>query len=774
VPIQEEPQATNSPPPPSTPPCEWLTTRWFALLLALLLFTSYPGIFLGTHSFFDRDFSLFTHPVAHYMRESVWRRQIPLWNPFNNCGIPFLAQWNTTVCYPPAWFYVLFPLPWSLNLFCLAHLLLAGLGMYWLAFRWTQNRFAASFAGLAYALNGLSTNCLMWTSNLAALAWLPIVVLCVERTWREGRRRILLAAVCSTLQMLSGAPEIIMLTWVLLATLWLGQVGTRSIPLKRSALHTGLVAALTFLLCAPQLLPFLELLRHGARGGQGGGLWAMPLWGWANLGVPLFRCSPTILGSYIHAEQQWTSSYYVGISVMALALVAVFRVRNARVWWLAGIALGGLLLALGDRGIFYDLLRRIFPPLGLARYPIKFVILTVFALPMLAAYALKALTQISGETNSVSRRRLITSGLFWLAMLIATVTFARLVPYQDESWQVTATNALARALFLALFLAAIVIQWRTTKSSARAWLGVLILVTLGLDLMTHLPRQNPVVSSQAFGPMARTMSPLPRLGESRAMVHPRMDALLEHASTPKPFDFVLGVRRSLFCNCNLLEDIPKVNGFFSLGLREEAAVRALYSVTNPPVGLMDFLGVSQLSSPDVMFEWTNRETFLPFVTAGQQPVFANATDTLRALAAPDFDARRYAYLPLEARAAVTTTNGGKAEIVRSMFSAQSIDLTVSAERPAWVVVAQSFYPSWRAYVDDQPTQLWHANYAFQALQVPAGQHRVQLHFEDKQFRIGCFLCCIGIAICFGLWFASRSRHVSLQIIGVSKTQSVAN
>src|ERR1041385_8436166 len=112
----------------------------------------------------------------------------------------------------------------------------------------------------------------------------------------------------------------------------------------------------------------------------------MPLWGWANFAVPLFRCSPTILGSYIHPEQQWTSSYYVGISVMTLALVAVLRVKNARVWWLAAVALGGLLLALGDRGILYDVVRRIFPPLGLARYPIKFIVITVFALPLLAAF----------------------------------------------------------------------------------------------------------------------------------------------------------------------------------------------------------------------------------------------------------------------------------------------------------------------------------------------------------------------------------------------------
>src|ERR1051325_5140183 len=95
-------------------------------VLALLLFAAYPEVFLGTHSFFDRDFGLFTYPVAHYTREQLFRGRLPLWNPLSNCGVPFLAQWNTSVCYPLSLIYILLPLPWSLDFFCLGHLLLAG------------------------------------------------------------------------------------------------------------------------------------------------------------------------------------------------------------------------------------------------------------------------------------------------------------------------------------------------------------------------------------------------------------------------------------------------------------------------------------------------------------------------------------------------------------------------------------------------------------------------------------------------------------------------
>ena len=123
------------------------TVGRMACLIALFLFALYPGVILGTHSFFFRDYGLFTYPVAYYAHESFWHGEAPLWNPLNNCGVPFLAQWNTSVCYPLSLIYMLFPLPWSLNYFCLGHLVFAGLGMYWLAYHLTKNRLAASIAG---------------------------------------------------------------------------------------------------------------------------------------------------------------------------------------------------------------------------------------------------------------------------------------------------------------------------------------------------------------------------------------------------------------------------------------------------------------------------------------------------------------------------------------------------------------------------------------------------------------------------------------------------
>jgi uncharacterized membrane protein YfhO len=56
-----------------------------------------------------------------------------------------------------------------------------------------------------------------------------------------------------------------------------------------------------------------------------------------------------------------------------------------------------------------------------------------------------------------------------------------------------------------------------------------------------------------------------------------------------------------------------------------------------------------------------------------------------------------------------------------------------------VVISQTYYHPWKAYVDSKPSKLYRANHAFQAVQVPEGSHTLRLQYEDNFFRIGVLL-----------------------------------
>ena len=198
----------------------WLTPSRFALVLAALLAVTFWRVLFGGEAFFYRDYGFLGYPFAYFHRECFWSGDFfPLWNPYVNCGAPFLAQWNTLCLYPGALLYLLLPLPWSLGFFCVAHLFLGGMGMRALAQRWTGSRFGAAVAGVAFVFSGLVLGCVIYPNYLVALGWMPWVVLATRRAWQEGGRSLVLAALAGAMQMLSGAPEIILLTWGFLAAL---------------------------------------------------------------------------------------------------------------------------------------------------------------------------------------------------------------------------------------------------------------------------------------------------------------------------------------------------------------------------------------------------------------------------------------------------------------------------------------------------------------------------------------------------------------------------
>ena len=752
--------STEEPLPNGSP--SWLdsfTPGRLAGLIALFLFALYPGVILGTHSFFFRDFGLFTYPVADYAHESFWHGQAPLWNPLNNCGVPFLAQWNTSVCYPLSLAFMVFPLPWSLNYFCLGHLLLAGAGMYLLAYRWTQNRLAASIAGLVFALNGLMLNSLMWTSNLAALSWQPLVMLWVEQAWRHGgRRRVVIAALAGAMQMLSGAPEIVVFTWTMLGLLWLGQAWRKIIPfwpaLRRFAAMVVLITGLS----AVQLLPFFDLLRHSERDSAYtiADAWPMPLWGWANFVVPVFHCRQTAFGTCLEPTQSWTASYYLGTGTLALAALVVWQWRRPGICRLTGMTLAGLVLALGNEGYVYAWLKHIAPWIGFARFPVKFVSIPVFAIPLLAACGVSLFQGAPARNLKRNERSLFLATVFLLLMVIVVLTTARWWPAPMHDWRLIWWDGVSRALFLIAAVGALVALIRVPPSRLRGLLGFAVLFLVGFDLVTAGMQITPTVVTKAFGPLELNMSSRPTYGESRAMLSRQVASYLILAGTTNPLYYYAGQRGALFENCNIPEHIPKVDGFCSLHLKDEwdidgilygAPGRGTQTNAPPPGPLLDFLGVSRISATNSIFAWQERKSCLPLATAGQQPIFAGDTETMEKLESADFNPRHTVYLPLSARSNVTVTDASEAKIIFQKFGAQSAHLTVEAPATALVVVAQAFYHNWHAYVDGKPVPLLRANHAFQALEVPAGQHEITLRYEDWMFRLGAVISALTLLGC---------------------------
>jgi hypothetical protein len=551
------------------------------------------------------------------------------------------------------------------------------------------------------------------------------------------------------------------------------------------------MALMIAMLCAAQLLPFLQLVAHSERSASYSAHsydWRMPIWGWANFLAPMFRLHRGNQGVYLESIQNWTTSYYAGIGTVWLGLVAMWRRPSLRIKLLGVAVLCGMVLALGDEGFLYRGLRVLAPEMGFVRYPVKFVIMIVALAPLLAACGFAALAQPHKETTVQgscksgfvkragrgltherlgprwwgSTREALGSGpLTLIIVVLLCLSFLMFYSWRfrfpGEDWRLTCVNAAERGGLLLLVFAATA-AFRRAQGKRQIVLGCGLLGLFWLDLVTHVPPQNPTVSPSVYAPgwakAQLNWQSTPRLGENRVMLAPALASVFTLNTLPGVEDDYRVKRLAYFCNCNLLDDVAQMQGFFSLAPGPVSALASLpYARTNYDFrALLDFMAVNEITAPGQVYGWTARPTAMPVVTIGEEPVFADDQSVLSTFFSTNVDVRTTAFLPLEARGQIEAVREPGAKVQCEKFTNQRVLLEAHSKRPCLVEVAQSWYPAWRAYIDGQPTRIWRANYAFQALQAPAGAHQVELRYEDHAFTAGVGISLLGVLLWFGIFF----------------------
>ncbi|HXE43065.1 MAG TPA: YfhO family protein, partial [Candidatus Baltobacteraceae bacterium] len=294
------------------------------------------------------------------------------------------------------------------------------------------------------------------------------------------------------------------------------------------------------------------------------------------------------------------------------------------------------------------------------------------------------------------------------------------------------------------------------------FLQLLLLAVLPVDALTHSPGIAPTLPAKNLAPgiwQASGKPTPPQLGAGRIMIHPDAENELLYSRVADMSADFTGKRLAEWYNFNLLDGIPKVTGPAPLQPAYFGALEKYIYYTSGSHcgnGLVDFLSVEWISSPDNPTKWQRRTNFLPVITGGQRPIFQSDEKTLESITAENFEPREIAYLPEAERELVTATNQTECKISNVIFDLNKVQADVSASAAGLVVISQSYYHLWCADVDGKSVQLFRANLAFQAIEVPAGTHHIRLIYRDRYFEIGAVVSVISLATC-GLILVRRKK-----------------
>jgi hypothetical protein len=87
---------------------------------------------------------------------------------------------------------------------------------------------------------------------------------------------------------------------------------------------------------------------------------------------------------------------------------------------------------------------------------------------------------------------------------------------------------------------------------------------------------------------------------------------------------------------------------------------------------------------------------------------------------------------------------GTARVLR--YEHERVEIATEAPGARFLVLSDTDYPGWRAFVDGREARIHRANFAFRAVAVPAGAHRVVFSYEPASVRRGAWLSGLALAV----------------------------
>jgi hypothetical protein len=90
--------------------------------------------------------------------------------------------------------------------------------------------------------------------------------------------------------------------------------------------------------------------------------------------------------------------------------------------------------------------------------------------------------------------------------------------------------------------------------------------------------------------------------------------------------------------------------------------------------------------------------------------------------------------------------GGQGTARVTDYGPNEVRIHTSADADAWLVLSDTYYPGWTAYVDGEPTSVLRGDLLFRVVPVPGGEHDVVLRFEPISVKIGLAISLASLVI----------------------------
>jgi hypothetical protein len=745
----------------------------------------FSGIDVQNHHTLDQVSQLY--PASVFWRDSVKAGELPIWNPYLFGGHPQLGTGMWGLFAPVKLLLLVMPLERAYTLGYVLEFLLAGLFMYAYLREIGCSGCASFVGGCAYALNSGFLQFYWLAMNV--FFWVPLILLLFERALRRDSWGYVSATALSMgVAFFSGSIQMafyVGFIWAFYAiAIWCWLTRDRRRAAFNKIIITGV---LTLLIASFQLLPNMELLLREATSRLQHPNTTEASLRHTLLGLPLLLsfAFPALVGTpeaydltkYIGAAM-YSFTGYIGLVPFMLCWIGARRQGQPRAsWFLVLIAIVVFVI------FFTPLLKHVYH---------RFFMLAVFAMSTLAAFGVDALFDDTGVQGKWHRRVLaITLALCGVVAAGLVIVQWYVSTHRDQLMEMAAAYV-GRNLGSTVFsfergwLEARIPRFLDHYRLLNPLFCVPLLSLLAAAAGWYAGRRGKIGKGvlQAMLPalvlvdlffVGRTF--VPQVDLARYPAYPALKILEPAINDPEPGRVDRWFpQRPLFLMNNIFMSyrLPSIDGYESL---EPENLTALpYSEDGQYSPLADVLNLKYVLTqpghllPEDRFVKLaeDREAWL-YRNKGCRPRLQFFSDwqvvperrrILARLAEPGFDPART--LLLETPPGIAAPGAASAPPEAAVELTHNSNLRVRArvrtQTSGLLLLADTWYPGWKATVNGRSSQILRADYILRAVAVPAGESEVEFSFAPQTFRVGAVLTLATTGVCVGIMLFAWTRR----------------
>ncbi len=757
-----------------------IKTLPFLAILSVLLLLYYP-LFIGksfvANGMIYSDFWQFNFPLKEFYHQEIALGKIGLWTSYLGNGYPVFAEGQVGALYPlHILLFSLFPTAFAFNLDIFIHFFIAFIFTYAFARVSVGLSKKASFvSGMCYVLSGYFFVHVMFLNVLIVVSYLPVIFLLIERIWKE--RKIIHSAILSlviVLIVLAGHLELAYYVifsagvfFLLMSLLAKTDEKSSGNAFSKSVFLIVVSGLFAVGISAIQLIPTYELYKSSNRNvSYDLNYVTSSRWPLKTLGMFVY---PAMFDKYsqriVHAldTDNFTASSvygYMGIIPLILAFFAIFTKKGRyKVIFLILLILA-LLYGIGRSTSFFSIIWSIIPGMKSLRFPVKIMFLVEFCLAILAGIGFDHLTShIKVKTIYKQLTAAILISLIFIDIYFNNARRFNRFLYLDEWLKIPAS-----AEFLKEKLENGKYRYFATNTNN--------LYQKDLDIKAQKTYQNllPVNFNLIYK--------LPSNREYFTLFNAQTERLNNFTAVPD------------FKENKLRYD----DGFFrSLAIQSVKYLLSDYEINSDRLALIDkfpFSGDTKhkfyLKTDDLKTELADVSGVYVYEVKGSIPraniindyeIAATQDESLKMVFSENFDPASKVILEKKPETVIITDRADPDKNIGQKKGTENYAIVVSdrqdeieikakSNTPAFLLLNDTYYPGWKAFVDGEEREIIRANYSFRAVQINPGTHTILMKYQPKSVKTGLVITTITavVWIFMGAYLYLRSRFKANNII----------